>query len=131
MKKKIVRISAMLLIIPLWGGFFLFQHISRFDIFGDNPWHLYVLAILFTCLQHVMLYIAKKQSPPPGFFTFFGMAYIVALSYPTIGILLYRPRLMGLDVLGLCLDACNILLVLAWRRRCAGQPKAAGHGAIH
>lgn len=130
MKKKIVRIFVLLLVISLWGVFFLFQHIACFDVFDTNEWYLYVLAILFICLQHVMLYIARKQSPPSGFFLFFGMVYIVALSYPTIDILRYPTRLPGLFVLGLCLDALNILLVFAWHRRRAGQPKAAGHGAM-
>lgn len=130
MKKKIVRILVLLLVILLWGVFLLFQHVSCIDVFSDNPWHLYVLAILSACLQHVMLYIARKQSLPYGFFLFFGIVYIIALSYPTIDFLRYPVRLPGLIVLGLCLDALNILLVFAWHRRCAGQPKAAGHGTI-
>ena len=113
---KIVRIFVLLLVILLWGAFFLFQHVACFDAFGINPWYLYVLAILLTCLQHILFYIAGNQSPPRGFFTFFGMVYIIALSYPVIDILRYPTRLPGLFVLGLCLDALNILLVFAWHR---------------
>ena len=121
MKKKIARVLVLLLVISLWGFFLLFQHVACIaDVFGDNPWHLYVLAILSACLQHLMLYIARKQSLPCGFFLLFGIVYIIALSYPTIDFLRYPVRLPGLIVLGLCLDAWNILLVFAWHRRRAG-----------
>ena len=117
MKKKIVRILAMLLIVLLWTFFLFFQHLACIDVFGINPWYLYVLAVLSFCLQHIMLYISRKHSLFNSFFMLFGIIYIIILSYPAIEILRYQLRLAGLDVLSLCLDALNVLLVFVWHRR--------------
>lgn len=105
-----------ILIVLLWLIFLFLQHLACIDVFNINPWYLYVLAVLFACLQHVMLYIARKHSLFCEFFMFFRIIYIITLSYPVIDILRYQLRLVGLDVLSLCLDALNVLLVFVWHR---------------
>lgn len=98
-----------------WGTLMMVQHISTFDIFDSNSWHLYLIACSAALLHYLIIYFSNKFFKIKAFFWICGVLYIIGSCAKIMQLFLvplYQHYPLGLTVLCFILDAMGVLIIV-------------------
>ena len=98
-----------------WIGSIFLQHLACFDVFDSYLWYLYVLALLFACINYALLvFLSRKISRKQLLWGFAGIYAFLSLA-KVLQILLrhhYERYPMGLTAVCLLFDILGFLIAL-------------------
>lgn len=113
MKHTIIIIVQKVLLILLWGIFLFLQHLACFDVFDSNLWYLYVLALLFACIQYTFIIFLSRHFSCKcllwllaGIYVFLSLAKLMQISLRFN----YESYNMGLTIICLISDILGSLI---------------------
>ena len=112
--KKTGKRLAIVGLFCLWSGLEFGVHLACFDVFMDDPWYFYVIALALSFLQLIVLWLFQRIHcywPLLVCAIIYGMVILLWDGYFLIGKLFSRfyDYPIGLDVLGLACDMIGLI----------------------
>ena len=113
MKQKVLRIVGLAVVFLLWLVFFFAQHVICFDVFDDNEWYFYLLAIFCALIQYTLLFFRKQA------LNLYGIVYACTAFFKSLQFILYvsfQGYVPVLQILCTFIDVVGAVFTLRYNR---------------
>ena len=113
--KKTGKLLATAVLFCLWFCFQFLMHLACFDVFSENLWYFYVIALGFFLLQLAVIWLLQRLQcywPLLVYASLYGIVILLWDGYLLIGKLFSRffKYPVGLDVLSLACDLLGLII---------------------